>query len=338
MAAKKSSRFLKKALTPKRIINAGKLVSSYYLGRWFGGSRHSGMPMAVSIEPTTSCNLRCPQCPSGLREFSRDTGMLDLNLYKKTIDQLESTLIYLTLYFQGEPFLNKNFLKMVEYAAKSNIYTTTSSNAHYFTPEVAENTVMSGLNKIIISIDGATQDTYGKYRIGGKLQSVLDGTKELVQQKKKHNSKFPHIVWQFIVFSHNEHQLEEVKEMAADYGVDELSVKTAQVYDFEQGSELIPNDEEYSRYVLKNGKYVIKNELLNHCWRLWHACVITWDGLVAPCCFDKDAKYRFGDLKTTKFQDVWRSESYNMFRNKVLSGRKNIDICQNCTEGTKVWV
>lgn len=333
-----SSNFILKALSLKRVANVWSLVSSYYLSRWLGIKKHKGMPLAVSIEPTTSCNLRCPQCPSGLREFSRPTGMLDINLYKNTIDQLHSTLLYLTLYFQGEPFLNKDFLEMVSYANKRKIFTTTSSNAHYFTPKVAEDTIKSGLSKIIISIDGTTQETYGKYRVGGNLEKVLEGTKELVQQKKKLNSSTPHIVWQFIVFSHNEHQLEEMKDLALEYDVDELAVKTAQVYDFELGSDLLPEDEEYSRYKMKNGKFVIKNELLNHCWRLWHACVITWDGLIAPCCFDKDAKYRFGDLKKTSFKSIWKNEEYNEFRSKVLSGRKNIDICQNCTEGTKVWV
>lgn len=124
--------------------------------------------------------------------------------------------------------------------------------------------------------------------------------------------------------------------LANEYGVDELGIKTAQVYDFETNLDLIPDNEKYARYS-KNGVPKIKNKLLNHCWRLWHSCVVTWDGKIAPCCFDKDASHQFGDLTTTSFKEIWQNSQYNGFRKLVLKSRKNIDICQNCTEGTKIW-
>jgi len=328
---------LKKMLRPNRVLNAFKLYFSYHLSKITGNNIHWGTPMSVSIEPTTSCNLRCPQCPSGLREFSRPTGMLDLGFYETIIDQLSPNLSYLTLYFQGEPFLNKDFLPMVAYANKKDVYTATSSNAHYFTPENAKKTVESGLSKVIISIDGITPETYKKYRIGGDLDKVLSGTQELIKQKKEAKSSTPHIVWQFIVFGHNEHELEEVKKMANEFGVDELAIKTAQIYDFANGNDLLPEDENYSRYVKDGDSFKIKNKLLNHCWRMWQGCVITWDGLIAPCCFDKDAEHRMGDLKEKSFKEIWLGQQYRVFRGKVLNSRKNIDICTNCTEGTKVW-
>lgn len=324
-----------KTLTPRRIGNMAKVVGSYFISRTTKSNKHSGLPIAISIEPTTSCNLRCPQCPSGLRQFTRDTGMLDVDLNKKIIDELKSTLTYITYYFQGEPYLNPQFLDMVGYASKHNIYTATSTNAHYLTPALAEATVASGLKRLIISLDGTTQETYSKYRIGGNLDKVLEGTKNIVAAKKA-AGKGPHIIWQFIVFGHNEHQINDIKQLAKEYGVDELGIKTAQVYDFETNLDLIPNDEKYARYN-KDGTPTIKNKLLNHCWRLWHSCVVTWDGKIAPCCFDKDASHQFGDLTKSAFVDIWRNQEYNAFRKLVLKSRKNIDICQNCTEGTKIW-
>ena len=224
---------------------------------------------------------------------------------------------------------------MVSYASQHNIYTATSTNAHYLTEEVANETVKSGLKRLIISIDGTTQDTYGKYRIGGNLEKVLTGTKNIVEAKKR-AGRGPHIIWQFIVFGHNEHQIKEIKQLAKEYGVDELGIKTAQVYDFETNLNLVPDNEKYARYS-KDGKPKIKNKLLNHCWRLWHACVITWDGKIAPCCFDKDASHQFGDIHISSFSDIWKNDAYNAFRKLVLQSRKNIDICKNCTEGTKIW-
>jgi radical SAM protein with 4Fe4S-binding SPASM domain len=116
-------------------------------------------------------------------------------------------------------------------------------------------------------------------------------------------------------------------------------LKTAQVYDYEQGNELIPSQEKYSRYARQvDGSYRIKNYLLNHCWKLWHSCVITWDGIVVPCCFDKDAEHRLGDLKKASFREIWQSNTYQNFREQLFQGRDQIDICTNCTEGCKVWV
>jgi major membrane immunogen (membrane-anchored lipoprotein) len=85
--------------------------------------------------------------------------------------------------------------------------------------------------------------------------------------------------------------------------VDEVALKTAQVHDYEQGSSLIPREERYSRYkLMPDGTYKLKNKLLNHCWKMWHSCVITWDGKIVPCCFDKDASYVMGDLKNSPSQ------------------------------------
>lgn len=329
--------FLKKQ-TPKRIWNAYKIVSSYYLSRIFKTKTVWGKPLSISYEPTTSCNLRCPECPSGLRKFSRPTGMLEFNRYKQAVDEFGDTLMYLLFYFQGEPYLNRNFLDMVKYASERKIYTATSTNAHYLKDDVAKKTVESGLDRLIISIDGTTQETYESYRIGGTLEKVIEGTKNMVKWKKELNSATPHLIFQFLVVKPNEHQIEDVYKLAEEIGVDEVRLKTAQIYDYENGNDLIPTIDKYSRYKkLANGKYKIKNKLLNHCWRMWHTCVITWDGLVVPCCFDKDADNQLGDLKDKSFGEIWNDETYKDFRGTLMQGRKNIEICKNCTEGTKVW-
>lgn len=296
------------------------------------------MPLSISFEPTTSCNLRCPECPSGLRSFSRPTGMLEPDFFKSRIDELEKELLYLVFYFQGEPYLHKKFLDLVAYAAGKNIYTATSTNAHYLDDENARKTVESGLDRLIISIDGTSQETYESYRVGGTLNKVIEGTKNIVKWKRELKSKTPHVIFQFLVVRPNEHQVEEVKKLALELGVDEVGLKTAQVYNYENGNELIPLNDKYSRYTkLADGTYKIKNSLLNHCWKLWHSCVITWDGMVIPCCFDKDAWYKMGNLKETSFSDIWNNEEYKKFRASVLQSRSEIEMCRNCTEGTKVW-
>lgn len=325
--------------TLKRGINAVRVLGSYYFSRITGNPNQAGMPMSISFEPTTSCNLRCPECPSGLRSFSRPTGMLQEELFKKVIDELAPTLNYLVFYFQGEPYLNKNFLDLVQYAVSKKIYTATSTNAHYLTDDAAKKTIESGLDRLIISIDGTTQEVYEQYRVGGNLEKVIEGAKRMVEWKKKLKSKTPHIIFQFLVVKPNEHQMDDVKKLAKEIGVDEVAFKTAQVYEYETGNELIPENEKYSRYQKNNdGTYSIKNKLLNHCWKMWHSCVITWDGKVVPCCFDKDATHQLGDVSQISFKEVWQSNAYNQFRKSLLKSRNEIDICKNCTEGTEVWI
>jgi radical SAM protein with 4Fe4S-binding SPASM domain len=330
--------FLSK-LTARRLWNGIKVLSSYYLSKWTKRAIQWGYPVSISFEPTTSCNLRCPECPSGLRAFTRPTGMLQNDFFHQTIDQLYTELLYLVFYFQGEPDLNPAFLDMVAYASAKGIYTATSTNAHYLNDHNARRTIESGLDRLIISIDGTTQDVYEQYRVGGRLEKVLEGARNIVRWKKELKSKTPFVFFQFLVVRPNEHQLDDIRRLAAEIGVDQVRFKTAQVYDYQNDPNgLIPANTKYSRYRrLPNGDWTPKHSLDNHCWRLWHATVITWDGLVVPCCFDKDAQHPLGDLKGRPFKEVWRDDQYVRFRRQVLQSRKNIDICANCSEGAKVW-
>ena len=330
-------RFLSKLTLPK-LFNMASIYFSFQLTKLLRRPVQWGIPMTISVEPTTACNLRCPECPSGLRSFTRDTGNMKEDFFRKLIDDMGRKLTWLIFYFQGEPYINPKFLDMVSYAHMKGIYTITSTNGHFLHPENARKTVASGLDRILISVDGATQDVYEQYRIEGKLETVLQGARNLVQAKKDANSNTPHIVFQMLVVKPNEHQIDTIKKLAKEIGVDEVKLKTAQVYEYETGNELIPTLDKYSRYKQNaDGTWAVKNKLLNHCWKLWHACVITWDGIVVPCCFDKDAIHRLGDLKKNSFKEIWKGAAYEGFRNKLSGGRKEIDICTNCTEGCKVW-
>lgn len=325
-------------LTFKRILNAFKVFSSYGYSRISRKATQWGLPLAISIEPTTSCNLRCPECPSGLRSFSRPTGMLQDDTFKSIVSELAPVTPYLIMYFQGEPYLNKQFFEYVRFASDKRMYVATSTNAHYLNEENAMKTVESGLSRLIISIDGTTQETYESYRVGGNLDKVLEGAKNIVVWKKKLKSKTPHIIFQFLVVKPNEHQIEDIKRIGKEIGVDEVRFKTAQVYKYENGNSLIPDNQKFSRYKKNpDGKYDLKNKLMNHCWKLWHSCVFTWDGKVVPCCFDKDASHPMGSIQEQSFTEIWQGPQYKSFRRSLLISRKEIDICKNCTEGTKIW-
>lgn len=328
-----------KHLTFFRILNLGLLYLSFIISRLLKRPIVFGKPFTVSIEPTTACNLACPECPSGKKEFTRNTGKLDLNMNKKMLQSIGKQLFYINYYFQGEPFLHPNFLELIREAKKHNVYTSTSTNAHFISKKVAEEIVTSGLDRLIISIDGVTQSTYEGYRVNGSLSKVIEASKALVQVKKDLNSNTPHLIFQFLVVKPNEHEIPKVFELAKEIGIDEVRLKSAQLYDYVNGHPLMPQQEEFARYRLKkDGSYVLKYKTGNHCWRMWSSCVLTWDGKLVPCCFDKDAQHTIGSLEKSNFNGIWKSETYQSFRKSVLTKRNQIDICSNCSEGTKVWL
>ena len=326
-------------MTFARFKNLVKLHVSYFLSNLLSRPIIWGLPISVSIEPTTACNLSCPECPSGLKSFTRPTGTIRIDSFKQHIDKIHKDSLYLNFYFQGEPFLHKNFLDMVSYASSKRMYTATSSNAHFFDDETAKKTILSGLDRLIVSIDGTTQEIYEQYRIGGDLSLVLKGVANLVLWKKKLRSNTPMIVFQYLVVKPNEHQVKEAKELANQLGVDDIWFKTAQIYDHQNDpNSLVPTIDKYSRYKKSpSGESILKGRMKSHCWKMWHSNVITWDGQVVPCCFDKDASHVMGSLSNSSMTEIWKNIKYNSFRQDLMKSRKNIDICSNCSEGLKVW-
>jgi radical SAM protein with 4Fe4S-binding SPASM domain len=327
-----------KHLTFRRGWNLVLLKTSYWFSRLTRKANTWGNPFSLSIEPTTACNLGCPECPSGLKQFTRPTGKLNLDLHEKILSQVSSSVFYINYYFQGEPFLHPQFLDLIRQAKKHKIYTATSTNAHFIDQKKAEEIIDSGLDRLIISIDGLTQETYENYRVHGNLAKVIEASKLLIEAKEAKASATPHLIFQFLAVKPNEHEIPAIFTLGNEMGIDEVRIKTAQVYDYENGNPLIPENEKYSRYKRQtDGTYKLKYATGNHCWRMWSGSVLTWDGKVVPCCFDKDAQHVLGSVETSNFQTIWKDKKYRNFRQAILTGRNQIDICQNCSEGAKVF-
>ena len=316
-------------ITFQRLINASLNYFSFYISFLFKHPFNLGFPTSITIEPTNFCNLKCPECPSGTEILTRNKGFINEILFQKIIDETYKKSFFLTLHFQGEPYLHNNLFNLIKYASNKKLYTTLSTNGHFLSEENCLKTIDSGLDKLIISLDGTTSEIYSKYRINGSFDKVVKGIETIFNSKK---NKKPLIILQFIVFKSNEHQIDEMKQLAGKLKIDKLEFKSAQIYNFESDNSLIPSIDKYSRYKKAKGKFEIKNKLKNKCFRLWTNPVITWDGCVVPCCFDKDANYKFGNLNENTFKEIWNNSKYNTFRKTILNNRKNVDICRNCTE------
>ena len=328
--------YLLKYISLKKLINLLKIYFGYYLSIISKKVVVSGYPFSLTTEPTNNCNLHCLECPSGNESSKRNKGNIDFESYKKIIDEVKDYIIYQMIYFQGESFLNPDFFNLIKYVDNNKIYTSTSTNGHFLTPENCEKIVKSGLKKIIISIDGTTQETYEKYRIGGTLENVTEGIKNLVLFKQQVKSKYPIVHIQFLVLKHNEHQIKEIKSLAKSLGVNKLELKSAQIENLKENSDLIPSLEKFSRYHNRGNDFKIKNKLLNRCFRIWSTLVISQEGSIIPCCFDKELQYPVGNAINNSALKIWKSKEFASFRRNIILNRKKTPICRNCTEGLRI--
>lgn len=300
-----------------------------------------GYPTSIRIEPTNICNLNCPLCPSG--ELTRPKGFMKLSDFKKIIDELYPYLFTLSFWNYGEPLMKNEFYDMIKYAKDKGIHVTTSTNGHFFTSnEKVKRLINTGLDVVIVSMDGATSATYDKYRVNGDVDKVLDGLKRLVKIKKELNSKTPFIQLQFIVMKFNEYEIPFIKGLAKEIGVDELLLKTVNLnMDYaKRGSELIddflkktkylPTNEAYSRY--KQEAEISNRVDINKlsCPSVYFGSVINWDGSVSPCCNDADSSINFGNCLEEGFMNIWNNDKYVNFRKMLNKNKGSIPLCKFC--------
>lgn len=324
---------LARLLTPGRLLNLFWLYGSYSLTRFTSRMIHRGAPWAIAIEPTTVCNLQCPECQSGNGNLTRNNGSITIERFKEIVHSLPKSTFYLTLYFQGEPMLHPNFYEMVHYARKQRLYVSTSTNGHFLNDNEARQTVESGLNRIIISLDGIDAATYTKYRVGGDFEKVIHGIENLVRWKSILRSPTPLIVIQFLVFRFNQGQIGAMRTLVKKLNADIFVAKQAQHYDLANENPLLTTLRRYSRYIKSgDGSLRLKSTGNSCCWRAWASCVITWDGVVLPCCFDKDARHSYGIMKAGNFNALWNGSIACAFRNQIKTNRKSVDICSNCNQ------
>ena len=275
------------------------------------------------IDTTNICQLKCPLCHTGKGTIHRDQGVMDLDLFKDVVDQIKHSCMWLTLYSWGEPFLNRRIDEYIEYAHKQKIATIISSNLNKpLTPEMAEQVIRSGLDVMIVSLDGVTQEVYEIYRVGGHLDRVLDNLKLLDQKKRELGSKTPYIEWQFIVMRQNEHQMEEARSLATGLGVDSLVFKKV---DFPHGEDDPAEAEQWlprqhPEYLRADPFFKPYREDGQVCWRLWRSAVVNWDGGFAPCCYLTDKTQDFGDVNESTVKAIWNDADYTTARGLFKKG------------------
>jgi len=328
-------RVLSAPLTSRKLLNVPPVVASYLLSLLFRRPIAWGRPFMLMLEPSSLCNLHCPLCAVGAGRLTRPQGHMPLERYRRILDQMGPYLLHLTLWNQGEPFLHPHLIEMIRYAKARTMTVLTSTNGHFLDDvRTAERLVRSGLDDLIISLDGISPQTYQGYRKGGDLDRVLAGIRTLVRTRRRLGASRPFIELQFLIMKHNQHEIEPFRSLAKALGVDRISLKTLQVETPEEAFRYLPRQRSFRRYRLEDGRIRLRGKLSRQCRWIWFCPVINSDGTVCPCCFDKNNQMPLGHAFYDRpMAEIWHGRAYRAFRRRILTARERIPLCHNCSEG-----
>jgi MoaA/NifB/PqqE/SkfB family radical SAM enzyme len=324
------------ALTGFRVRNAGKTLAAAAAGCIVGKPFSWGAPYFLTIEPTNLCDLHCPHCETGTGMLSRPAGYMAMDLYRHILALNHRHLICLQLYNQGEPLLHPQFPEMVRLAKQYGLCVISSTNGQRLADRAyAFEIAASGLDALILSIDGISQTTYARHRRGGSLEKVLHGLACLREARDRMARRTPLLIVQFVVMRHNEHELAQLRSLSKEWGADRLLIKSLYLHDAADAEEFLPASERYRRYQLHAGDLLRKQKSSRPCPRLCYSSVILWDGNVVPCCFDKDGTYPVGQA-FEPLAELYHGKAIRDFRSRQSSADAP-QICQNCSDGLELY-
>lgn len=318
---------------PVPYLNASYSVFSYAVKRMTGISVNAPLPPAISVELSSRCNLACPECVTGTGLLQRKNEFISYSLAEKIATELRGHTVSAWLSFQGEPMMHPRFFEIVELFGGMN--PVISTNGHFLGEEACLRLASSRLRRIIISYDGVTPGTYNIYRRGGDHALVTEGVRRLAGAIRDNGSSLKTEL-QFLLHGGNEHEVHAAAELASSLGVG-FRLKTINVLDNERAGEWMPSASRRSRYIKSEGEWITAASPSRGCMRMWTTAVITADGDVVPCCYDKNSRYAMGNLNSQSFSDIWHSKHYSSFRDAVMRSRGLTDICRNCPEGRRIF-
>lgn len=301
-------------------------------------------PYKIVIDPTNACNLGCALCPTGLGASARKKKILDLNVFKKIIDEIKNECIELHLYNWGEPTLNKNLLQMLNYCNEKNIWTKISTNFSIrFKENYLEDLIKSGLNLLHVDIDGLDQKTYETYRKKGNINLVLENLQEVKKIKKKLKKYSPIVEVAMLAMKQNEHQHEKFLSLKDHFGAQEIRVDKIQ-YNPNMEKKWLPKNKNLIYRTYEGGLASSTagfDDEIKQCHWPWSGIVINADGSINPCCIIDDPNSDFGSISKKSVYESWNSDEYISSRaefgdkSKIL---KNTicNICKNQTHSKRL--
>lgn len=286
------------------------------------------MPISVFFEFTNYCNLRCPICATGNGHLERKSDNMKPELFEKAINQVNKYSLVASLWAWGESMLHPQLEDMMKIAYESGIkkgmQIVVSTNGQNL-PKVADILLKYPPTYVICTVDGLTDNVLGQYRVGAKLDPILDGIKYIKQHRV---GKYPILHMRTIVMKQNENQLSCINQWAKDKGFDNLSLRgLVQIIPNKDFEKLVPQSKEYQSYRYDSGVRVH-----NKCFwcrdSLMIPAVLT-DGSLVACCEDFNARLCYGNLNEKSFKELWFGKKANHIR-QTPTLRQDCKPCSIC--------
>jgi len=304
-----------------------------------GESLLHSRPLYLTLEPGAVCNLRCPFCATGSRASTLSREFLLPETFARIVDNLPLDSLFEVLLFNwGEPLLNPHLTTYIDFFARRGIRVVVHTNfsARDYDDAFMDNLIRSGLTHLVASVDGASQETYKKYRVGGDFMRVIGNLARLASARKRLRSETPQISYKMLLNRYNEEEVEDARRIAEELGVEFWLEERFGVFG-EARDEWIA-DSVRSKYgdkqrcsVTPDADTVIKTE----CHQLWYTLVVGANGDVFPCCLAHTAESALGSLANERFEDIWNNEKITYLRRFVLDPTADApsfpNLCARCS-------
>ncbi|MBI4846231.1 MAG: radical SAM protein [Candidatus Omnitrophica bacterium] len=230
-------------------------------------------PYFIKLQVSNYCEAGCKYC---IRNYAQAPfQMLSYEKAMAIIDQVCENTYLMAFHYSGESLMNKDIFKIVQYAHNCNIATYLSTNLLHLSDFKISEIFESGLDLLTISIDGISQETYGVYREQKNIKLILNNMQKIIAEKKRMRRRFPLVNLQYLVMNHNVYEIELVKKLGREYGVDMIDFKPIGTKD----KAFLPKNKEYVRASIVG---LVKKRM--PCWWLWGAAVVLNSGSIVPCC------------------------------------------------------
>lgn len=296
-------------------------------------------PYLLIIDPCNYCNLRCPLCPTGRNELGRPQGMMSFECFRRYFDQHSPYAFEVYLHNWGESLINKDVYKMIEYAQRHNVGTNLSSNLVIINPSDMDKLLDSGLEYLVVSLDGVDQESYSQYRVRGDYERVVKNLRELIKRRNARGQKTPIIEWQYIIMRHNQNRVQEAEALAKEIGVDLLRfIPVGLPYDAPNRKELAAQWFPTSMQGRKEGddqQQFGQSGRPGPCFYLYRSMVINPDGGISPCCvvYRKDRDFAHSQDNDCDVAGIWNNAHYqsarSLFSSKEMPERPRT-VCDTC--------
>ncbi|MBL1212492.1 MAG: radical SAM protein [Ignavibacteriae bacterium] len=288
------------------------------------------VPTTFTIETALACDLKCPECAIGGGMInSRAKGFMKFDQFKEIFDKIKPSCEYLYLHLWGEPMLNKEIFKIISYASQFT-RTNISTNAQSLDNNKIEKLITSGVSDLIVSIDGYSQEVYEKYRVGGDVKQALKSLHKLASVNTKYGNKVQ-ITPQFIVFEHNEHEVESFEKYCSSIGLKPLFKAP---YIRSNNSEFSFSSNTNYRRKQYEDEVSLKTAMAD-CVNAKEVFTINLDGSVIVCCHDYDKATNFGNIFEEDLTTIWNKSDYRKYRWKIIDGQASSFCIDNCMTYTK---